>query len=91
MEILEKKDRFRLGYKPVNKVVQKTNQNKVCTLQETFHSDGYINEDHVAAVEEESEEMLNLVCHYLPDATLNNWKFVEILEMISSSKLFTVF
>lgn len=62
LEIPEKKDLFRLGYKPVDKEVQETNQNKICTLQETFHNGGYRNEDHVVVVEEENEEMLNLVC-----------------------------
>lgn len=33
LEILEKKDRLELGYKPVNEGVQKTNRKKICTLQ----------------------------------------------------------
>lgn len=38
LEILEKKDRLGLGYKPANEGFQKINQKNLCTLQETFYS-----------------------------------------------------
>lgn len=62
LELPEKNDRFGMGYKPSDKEVQKTNKKKLCTLQETFHKAGYKREDHVAVVEEETEETLNLMC-----------------------------
>lgn len=85
-ELSKKNDQFELGYKPVNKEVQKTNQKKVRTLQEIFHVAGYRREDHVAAIGEENKEIPNLVCNCLPGATLDNWNSVEIPEMISNSK-----
>lgn len=86
LEIPKKKDRFGMGYKPANIESRKINQRKFRTLQNTFHIVGYKNEDHVAAIEEEEEGIPNLVCHCLPDTTLNNWKAIEIPEMISISK-----
>lgn len=86
MEILEKKDRLELGYKPANEGVQKIDQKKLYTLQETFHSAGYRGEDQVVMVEEEEKEVPNLVCHCAPNITLSNWKAIEIPNMISSSK-----
>lgn len=60
LKISENKDRLRLGYKPDNGGHQKTNQKKLCTLQETFHIGGYKGEDQVVVIEEE-EGALNLV------------------------------
>lgn len=51
LEIPEKKDWLGLGYKPANEGVHKTDQKKLYTLQETFHSVGYRDEDQVAMVE----------------------------------------
>lgn len=51
-----------------------------------FHSVGFRNEDRVDVIEEKDEGISNLVCHYSPDTTRNNWKSIEILEMISISK-----
>lgn len=86
LEISEKKDRLGLGYKPANEGVQKTYQNKLCTLQETFLSAGYRAEDQVVVVVVEEEGISNLVVHYSPNTTLNNLKAIEIPEMTSNSK-----
>lgn len=80
LEIPEKKDWLGLGYKPANESFQKTNQKKLCTLQETFHGAGYRGE--MVVVEEEEEGIPNLVCHSSPNTTLNNWKTINISEMI---------
>lgn len=72
LEIPEKKDRLELGYKPPNEEIHKTDQKKLCTLQETFHIAGYRGEDQVDVVEEKEKWMSNLVCHCSLTRTLSN-------------------
>lgn len=55
LEIIEKKNQLRLGYKPTNIGSHKNNQRKFHTLQDVFHSVGYRDEDRVAILEEENE------------------------------------
>lgn len=86
VEIPEKKNRFRLGYKLVNIGSRKNSQRKLYTLQDVFHSSRYKDEDRVAAIDAEDEGIPDLVCHCSPSTALNNWKAVDILEMISISK-----
>lgn len=86
LEIPEKKDQLGLGYKPAYERIQKTGQKKLYTLQETFHSAGYRDEDQVTMIEEEEKGMPILVCHCSSNIPLNNWKAIEIPKMISSSK-----
>lgn len=50
----------------------KTDQKQFHTIQETFYSVGFSCEGQMSTVEEMKEEIPNLVCHYLPNATLNN-------------------
>lgn len=86
LEILEKKDRFGLGYKPINIESQKINQRNFFTLQDTFHNAGYISDDRVDVIEEEDEWIPNLVGRCLPYAAFNHLKAIEIPEMIFISK-----
>ncbi|XP_050908914.1 uncharacterized protein LOC127122656 [Lathyrus oleraceus] len=72
LEKPEKKDRLRLGYIPANEGVQKRDQKKLCTLRETFHGAGYIDEGQVAVVDEKEKGIPNLVCHCSLDITLSN-------------------
>lgn len=86
LEIPEKKNQFGMGYKPANVGSQKNNQRKLPILQDVFHSARYMDENRVAVIEEDDEGIPDLVCHCSPDTALNNWKAIEILEMISVSK-----
>ena len=85
LEIPEKKDRLGLGYKPANEIIQKTSQKKLYTLQETFHSAGYRDEDQVTMIEEEKRKP-SLLCHCSSNVPLSNWKAIEIPKMIYSPK-----
>lgn len=75
-----------LGYKLDNIGSQNNNQRKLHTLQDISHSVGYMDEDRVAVIEEEDEGIPDLVCRCSPNTTFNNWKAIEISEMISISK-----
>lgn len=86
LELPEKKEWFGLGYQPTVKEASKTDQKRVCTIQETFHNVGFSYEGQMAMLGEIRKEVPNLVCHCLPYTILNNWKTVEILEMFSFSK-----
>jgi hypothetical protein len=84
--IPEKKDRFGLGYQPSPTVFSKGNQGEIRTIQEIFSSAGFINEGHVALLEDADEEVPDLVYRCAPDKVLANWKTVEIPEIFSISK-----
>ncbi|GAU52036.1 hypothetical protein TSUD_418760, partial [Trifolium subterraneum] len=84
--IPEKKDRFGLGYQPSPTVFSKGNQGEIRTMQEIFSSAGFINEGHVALLEDADEEVPDLVYRCAPDKVLANWKTVEIPEIFSISK-----
>lgn len=86
LEILEKNNQFRMGYKSTNIRSQKNNQRKFHNLQDIFHSLGYMEDDHGVVIEEEEDGIPNLVCCCSPDTALNNWKVIEIPKIISISK-----
>ena len=82
-----KRDKHGVGYKPS---MEKNNVVKLPmgTIQETFHSVGFANENQVAAIEDvpEDKDIPCLIYHCSPNASLNNWNAVEIPEIFSFSK-----
>ena len=86
LEIPEKKNQFGLGCKPTNMGSQKNSQRKLYTLKDVFHGARYMDQDRVAQFEAQDEGIPNLVRRCSSDTALNNWKAIEIPEMISILK-----
>ncbi|KAK2373474.1 hypothetical protein QL285_074505 [Trifolium repens] len=84
--ILEKKDRFGVGYQPSTREALKIGQGQTRIYQETFRSGGFRHEGHVALLEDTDGEIPDLVYRFLPDDALNNWEAIEIPKIISIPK-----
>lgn len=84
--VSREKRQFGLGYQPTVKEASKTYQKQFHTIQEIFDSARFSYKGQVAMIGKVNKELPNLVCQFIPDATLNNWKVVEILKIISLFK-----
>jgi hypothetical protein len=84
IDVKPKLDRYGLGYKPTNakKGASTSIKGRPKTIQKVFVNAGY----QVNDIDEdlEDEDLSNLV--YQCDVALNNWKAIEIPEMIPLSK-----
>ncbi|MCI40994.1 gag-pol polyprotein, partial [Trifolium medium] len=86
IDIPEKKNRYGLGYQPSAAVFSIFGHGKIPTIQETFRNAGFIHEGQVALLEDTDEAIPNLVYRCTPDEALDNWKAMEIPEIVSFSK-----
>jgi hypothetical protein len=84
--IIEKKDRFGLGYVPLVGVTPKAKWGRIPTIQETFYSAGFSCEGQVAFLEDTDEDIPDLVYRKAQGEALNNWKATEIPQIISIPK-----
>lgn len=88
----EKMNRFRLGHhslmgtkEAITLIAQKS---QICSIQETLYNVVFVYDDQVVVVEyiTYDEEVPYLVYRCTLDATLNNWKVIEIPESFPLSK-----
>lgn len=81
LELLEKKDRFRLGYQPsLGKEDFQVGKGQVLPMQKTFTSSSHIFGGQVAMVDEVTfnEATPYWVRQGVPGEELRNWKSIEI-------------
>jgi hypothetical protein len=83
LDVCQKKGRFGLGYRSSTREVLKVDQGRIRTIQETFRSAGFSYEGQVAMLEDDDEDVPDMVHRCAPDEVLNNWKALEIPEIIS--------